>query len=78
MPLTVLSSNRVETLQAKLVQRLVAEPLSDPFAAEIIVVPTFAMSRWLNLQIARQRGIAANIDYPLAGEWIWQTAAAPS
>ena len=75
MPLTVLSSNRVETLQTRLVQRLVAEPLSDPFATEVIVVPTYAMSRWLNLKIARQHGIAANISYPLAGDWIWKTAA---
>jgi exodeoxyribonuclease V gamma subunit len=74
MALTILSSNRVETLQARLSQQLARAPLANPFAREVIVVPTFAMSRWLNLRIAQQQGIAANIHYPLAGEWIWELA----
>jgi len=74
MALTILSSNRVETLQSKLTQQLAAQPLHDPFAREIIVVPTYAMARWLNLRIALQQGVAANIDYPQMGEWIWALA----
>ena len=74
MPLTILSSNRVETLQQRLAQVLAEDPLSDPFQCESIVVPTFAMSRWLNLQLAQQQGIAANIDYRMPGRWIWQLA----
>jgi exodeoxyribonuclease V gamma subunit len=74
MALTILSSNRVETLQLQLTQQLAAQPLRDPFAQEVIVVPTYAMGRWLNLRIAQQQGIAANIDYPQAGEWIWTLA----
>ncbi len=75
MALTILSSNRVETLQSRLTQQLAARPLHDPFAQEMIVVPTYAMARWLNLRIAQQQGIAANIDYPQAGAWIWSLAA---
>jgi exodeoxyribonuclease V gamma subunit len=74
MALTILSSNRIETLQSRLTQRLAAEPLSDPFAHEVVVVPTYAMSRWLNLRIAQQLGIAANIHYPQVGKWIWGLA----
>jgi exodeoxyribonuclease V gamma subunit len=74
MALTILSSNRIETLQSRLTQHLAAEPLSDPFAHEVIVVPTYAMSRWLNLRIAQQQGIAANIHYPQVGKWIWELA----
>ena len=74
MALTILSSNRVETLQSKLTQQLAVQPLRDPFAQEVIVVPTYAMARWLNLRIAQQQGIAANIDYPQAGAWIWALA----
>jgi exodeoxyribonuclease V gamma subunit len=74
MALTILSSNRVETLQSRLTQQLAAQPLRDPFAQEVIVVPTFAMARWLNLRIAQQQGVAANIDYPQVGEWIWALA----
>ena len=39
MSLTILSSNRVETLQAALARRLLESPLPDPFAPEVIVVP---------------------------------------
>lgn len=74
MTLSIISSNRVETLQARLAQQLAATPLADPLAAEIVVVPTFAMGRWLNLRIAQQRGIAANIRYPQLGDWVWSLA----
>lgn len=74
MALTIQSSNRVETLKDCLAQRLAEAPLADPFAREVIVVPTFAMGRWLNLQLAQSHGIAANIDYPQPGEWVWRLA----
>ena len=74
MALTILSSNRVETLQSRLTRQLAAQPLQDPFAQEVIVVPTYAMARWLNLRIAQQQGIAANNQYPQVGEWIWSLA----
>jgi exodeoxyribonuclease V gamma subunit len=74
MALTILSSNRVESLQEILGHRLSEQALADPLAQEIIVVPTYAMARWLNLQIAQQKGIAANIDYPLPSAWVWQLA----
>ncbi len=74
MALTVLSSNRVETLQSRLVQELEAAPPPSPFVPEIIVVPTFAMARWLNLRTAQQQGIAANINYHQPGEWVWSLA----
>jgi exodeoxyribonuclease V gamma subunit len=74
MAITIHSSNRVETLQSRLSQQLASKPLADPFRPEIIVVPTYAMARWLNLRIAQQQGIAANIQYPQAAEWIWSLA----
>ena len=71
MALTIYRSNQVEMLQARLVERLAEYPLDDPFATEVVVVPTYAMARWLNLNLARQQGIAANIHYPQLAEWIW-------
>ena len=68
-------SNRIESLQQQLTDLLRAEPLADPFQKELILVPSAAIKRWLNLQIATQHGIAANIDYPLPASWIWQLAA---
>ena len=74
MPLTLLSSNRVEILQASLLRRLLDEPLADPFTPEVIVVPTFALARWLNLRFAAQQGIAANQHYSQPARWVWQMA----
>jgi exodeoxyribonuclease V gamma subunit len=74
MALSIVSSNRVETLQQSLCHRIRSQMLSNPFDPDVIVVPTFAMARWLNLKIAQQQGIAANIDYPLPSAWIWQLA----
>jgi exodeoxyribonuclease V gamma subunit len=76
MALSILSSNRVETLQSRLTQQLAEQPLRDPFAQEVIVVPTYAMARWLNLRIAQQQGVAANNHYPQAGTWVWDLAVA--
>ena len=75
MALSIQSSNRVETLQQNLSHKLTANPLINPLSAEIVVVPTFAMGRWLNLRFAQQQGIAANILYPLPAGWLWDTAA---
>jgi exodeoxyribonuclease V gamma subunit len=74
MALSIVSSNRVETLQKSLCHLLRFQMLSNPFDPDIIIVPTFAMARWLNLKIAQQQGIAANIEYPLPSAWIWQLA----
>jgi exodeoxyribonuclease V gamma subunit len=75
MAFSILSSNRIEKLQQSMCRHLAQQPPGNAFACEIIVVPTFAMARWLNLQQAQQQGIAANIDYPRPAEWIWQLAA---
>lgn len=74
MPLQLISSNRVETLQQHLAGRLSAEPMHNPFAREVIVVPGMAMARWLNLRLAQDLGVAANIAYPLPAAWIWELA----
>jgi len=68
-------SNRIESLQQQLTSLLREEPLKEPFQKEVILVPSSAIKRWLNLQIATQHGVAANIDYPLPASWIWQLAA---
>ncbi|MCP4486700.1 MAG: exodeoxyribonuclease V subunit gamma [Gammaproteobacteria bacterium] len=68
-------SNRVEILQKNMARQIAESPQHDVFSPEIIVVPTFAMSRWLNLCFAQQLGIAANIEYPLPTSWLWNTAA---
>jgi len=51
---------------------LLAQPLEDPFAPEVIAVPTRGMERWLTQRLStglgatpgRADGICANVDFP--------------
>src|SRR5215210_1912333 len=51
---------------------LLGEPLGDPFAPEVVAVPTRGMERWLTqrlsaglgAQAGRQDGVCANVDFP--------------
>jgi exodeoxyribonuclease V gamma subunit len=64
-------SNRLEQLGQLYAAMLQAQPLSDPFAAETVIVQSRGMGRWMTLDLAQQCGIAANIDFvcplPLPG-----------
>lgn len=67
--LTVHRAERAHTLAGALADVL-AEPLPDPFAREVIAVPAKGVERWLNQRLATALGavdgdgVAANIDYP--------------
>ena len=63
-------SNRLENLFTALCS-LLADPVSDPLAAEIIVVQNPGMARWLSQNIALQTGIAANLAFPLPATFFW-------
>ncbi len=51
---------------------LLAQPLEDPFAPEVIAVPTRGMERWLTQRLStglgvtpgRADGVCANVDFP--------------
>src|SRR4051794_22938617 len=51
---------------------LLAEPPADPFAAEVVAVPTRGMERWLTQRMSavlgaspgRADGICANVEFP--------------
>jgi len=70
--LNITRSNALERLLDPLAQQLSANPLASPLRAEIVVVPSPAMARWINLGLARRHGIAANIDYPLPASFVWR------
>jgi exodeoxyribonuclease V gamma subunit len=72
--LHICRSNRVESLLRCLADRLNDEPLSSPLLPEVVVTPSPAMARWVNLQLAACHGVAANFDYPLPASCIWQLA----
>ena len=61
--LKIHSSNRVETLAARL-GGLLREPLADPMAADVIMVQSHGLERWLSLELATTLGVSANIEFP--------------
>jgi exodeoxyribonuclease V gamma subunit len=65
-------SNRLEQLGQLYAAMLQAQPLSDPFAAETVIVQSRGMGRWMTLDLAQQCGIAANIDYVLPAAFAWR------
>lgn len=42
------------------------------FNQEVIIVQNPGMQHWLNLAIAKQRGISMNIDYALPAQYLWK------
>src|SRR3712207_3310032 len=49
----------IEALRA-----LLAVPPADPFAREVVAVPTRGMERWLTQQLSNALGICANVEFP--------------
>jgi len=72
--LHICRSNRVESLLERLAGRFIDEPLSSPLLPEVVVTPSPAMARWVNLQLAVRHGVAANYRYLLPASFIWQLA----
>lgn len=68
---TVYHSNQLDllkTLAAVLMQR---QPLRDPFQPEVVLVQSPGMAQWLQIELADHFHIAANIDFPLPGVFLW-------
>ncbi|MCF6590552.1 exodeoxyribonuclease V subunit gamma, partial [Escherichia coli] len=47
------------------------QPLVDPFQQEVILVQSPGMAQWLQIELATDFGIAANIQFPLPGVFLW-------
>lgn len=47
-------------------------PLSDPLAAENILVQNQGMARWLAQKLAERLGVAANLEFPLPASFVWR------
>lgn len=66
----VYHSNRLELLAEDLASLIATDP-ADPLTPERIVVPHPTMGRWLQLELARALGIAANMKFELPAEFAW-------
>ncbi len=63
--------NDLRGLAARLGERI-AEPVGNLLTPEIVLIPQIGMRRWLEIELAETRGIVANVDFRLPGEFVWQ------
>ena len=63
----------LETL-GELACKLLAQPLSEPLAPALVVVPSQGMGRWLTLQLARSTGIAMQLEVQLPAKFVWDVS----
>ncbi len=80
--LVVHRSERADLL-ARMLADLLASPLTDPMAAEVVSVPTRGVERWLTQQLSgalgsrhdRHDGVCANVEFPFPGSLVRQVLA---
>lgn len=69
--LHIVQSNRLENLAERFAAALINEPLPDPLQPERVVVHDRTVGEWLDLMLARTRGVSANVMYRSPGQLIW-------
>ncbi|MEV6135445.1 exodeoxyribonuclease V subunit gamma [Nocardia sp. NPDC051990] len=84
MPLHIHRAERADAL-ADALAALLAEPLPDAFATEVVAVPAKGVERWLTQRLStvlgvsgRSDGVAANIEFPSPGALVAEVTAAAS
>ena len=63
------TSNRLGILAGELA-KLLAKPTGSPLQAELVVVPSLGLRRWLSLEIARLNRVCANVAFPFVAEFV--------
>jgi exodeoxyribonuclease V gamma subunit len=69
--LRVVVAESLEPLAAEL-GRILATPLADPFARELVAVPSDGMRSWLTARLSRTLGIVANVEMVRPAELVRQ------
>jgi exodeoxyribonuclease V gamma subunit len=71
--LKIFISNKLEILAEQLA-RMVKIPVASALAAEIIVVQSTGMERWISLGLAKHNGICANFKFPFPNSFLEEIA----
>ena len=71
--LNIFTSNKLEVLAEQLA-RLMKTPVSSAFNAEMIVVQSTGMQRWVSLELAKHNGICANVQFPFPNSFLEEIA----
>lgn len=68
---TVYHSNQLDVLKTLACWQIKNQPLRDPLCSEVVLVQSPGMAQWLQMSLAEEFKIAANIDFPLPASFIW-------
>jgi len=68
----VYHSNQLDILKDLTAHIIRLQPLADPLTKEVVLVQSPGMAQWLQMSLAEQFSIAANIEFPLPASFIWQ------
>ncbi|OSN08155.1 exonuclease V subunit gamma [Lonsdalea britannica] len=68
---TVYHSNQLDILKELTAVLMQQQPLTDPFQPEMVLVQSPGMAQWLQIELAEKFHIAANIQFPLPGVFLW-------
>ena len=73
MGIQIIRGATTSALAKRLAASLSASP-ADPFAGDVVIVPTRGIERYLTQTIADRNGICANVAFPSPGEFLDQIA----
>lgn len=65
-------SNQLEKQKEILSSLFKSLPPEDPFEQDIILVQSPGMAQWLQIELAKETGISANLKFPMPASFIWQ------
>lgn len=68
---TIYHSNQLDLLKSLTAQLMKRQPLDAVFAQEVILVQSQGMGQWLQIQLAQELSISANIHYPFPTQFVW-------
>jgi exodeoxyribonuclease V gamma subunit len=68
--LQIFQSNRYPILVDALLEALDSTP-ADPWTEQPVIVPSAAVRRRLELDIAARRGVCANVGFRYLAQWLW-------
>ena len=68
---TVYHSNQLELLKSLTSALIQRDPFASVFEQEVILVQSQGMGQWLQMQLADEMGIAANIALPFPTQFVW-------
>ncbi|MFP3014133.1 MAG: exodeoxyribonuclease V subunit gamma [Arsenophonus sp.] len=69
--LQIFHSNKLNIHKELISDLIKDDPLVNPFEKEIILVNSQFMSQWLQIELAKNLGIAANISFSMPSTFIW-------